>query len=218
MITNGELNPDDKILSENKLKKRYKVSSITVIKALNELIKDGYIYRSQGKGSFVSKHRKKRRVRVTENIKGGKKQHSKILSTKQIVNEKIANHMGLPCSQKIILIERIRFIDGSPFAFQKSWFPKCFLSLEEVKKFKPNESIYKYVKYSKNINMYNLYSKESYSLRLLKDKRLTDMLYIDPDTPVFFVKKTSYHPEGYPLEYIETIINNKNFTLDIETN
>ncbi|MCX7917511.1 MAG: GntR family transcriptional regulator [bacterium] len=41
------------IPSENKLTQIYNVSRITVIKAINELVNEGYLYRIQGKGTFV---------------------------------------------------------------------------------------------------------------------------------------------------------------------
>jgi len=44
---------NDKIPSENEIKKLYSVSRITASKALTELSLDGYIYRIQGKGSYV---------------------------------------------------------------------------------------------------------------------------------------------------------------------
>lgn len=40
--------------SENELSRKFNVSKNTVVKALNDLVKDGILYRVQGKGTFVS--------------------------------------------------------------------------------------------------------------------------------------------------------------------
>ncbi|WP_169081345.1 substrate-binding domain-containing protein [Paenibacillus sp. PL91] len=53
-IENKELGEDGRIPSESEFSKLLDVSSITVRKALTELVNEGVIYRVRGKGSFVS--------------------------------------------------------------------------------------------------------------------------------------------------------------------
>ncbi|MBQ4093227.1 MAG: GntR family transcriptional regulator, partial [Firmicutes bacterium] len=53
-ITCGEWKPNERIPTEQELCRRYDLSRITVRDALALLTKDGYIYRKQGKGSFVA--------------------------------------------------------------------------------------------------------------------------------------------------------------------
>ncbi|MFB9276613.1 GntR family transcriptional regulator [Cohnella cellulosilytica] len=55
-IKNNELGKDGRIPSESEFSKLLDVSSITVRKALNDLVNEGIIYRVRGKGSFVSNH------------------------------------------------------------------------------------------------------------------------------------------------------------------
>ena len=53
-IENQEFTKDDRIPSESEFSKLLDVSSITVRKALSELVNEGVIYRIRGKGSFVA--------------------------------------------------------------------------------------------------------------------------------------------------------------------
>ena len=53
-INNGMFQPGDKFYSEAELKKKYNVSGITAIKALQCLTNEGYLVRYQGKGTYVS--------------------------------------------------------------------------------------------------------------------------------------------------------------------
>lgn len=52
-IESGYLQPGDKILSENELIKKYKISNTTARKILLEIELKGYVLRLKGKGTFV---------------------------------------------------------------------------------------------------------------------------------------------------------------------
>lgn len=53
-ILEGKISPGDKLLSENEIVEKFKVSRHTVRQAFMELEKDKYIYKEQGKGTFCS--------------------------------------------------------------------------------------------------------------------------------------------------------------------
>ena len=52
-ILRGEFSPGDKIPTEKELCEIYKVSIITVRQAISNLVKDGFIVKKQGKGTFI---------------------------------------------------------------------------------------------------------------------------------------------------------------------
>ena len=54
-IENEELVPGQNIPAERELIEMYKVSRITVRKAIDELVSKGYLYKIQGKGTYVKK-------------------------------------------------------------------------------------------------------------------------------------------------------------------
>ncbi|WP_317301646.1 GntR family transcriptional regulator [Ligilactobacillus animalis] len=56
----------DKFYSEAELTKRFHVSSITVIRALKELVAEGFLVRYQGKGTFISRSRKLKTVKFSD--------------------------------------------------------------------------------------------------------------------------------------------------------
>lgn len=53
-IRQGDLKPNDRIPTEKELMEHFKVSRITVVNALSALVKEGWIYRVPGRGSFVA--------------------------------------------------------------------------------------------------------------------------------------------------------------------
>lgn len=62
-IMEGRISPGEKILSENEIVNRFKVSRHTVRQALIELEKYNYIYKEQGKGTFCSYTKNEEKVK-----------------------------------------------------------------------------------------------------------------------------------------------------------
>jgi len=56
----NEIKAGDSILSESELARKCKVSSVTVRRAIKELVKEGFLYSVQGKGTFVRDRNKSR--------------------------------------------------------------------------------------------------------------------------------------------------------------
>lgn len=57
LIKNGEYKPNTKLPTEAEFCETYKVSRTTVRTALQQLTVEGYIYRVQGRGTFVSENK-----------------------------------------------------------------------------------------------------------------------------------------------------------------
>ncbi len=55
MIQAKELNAGDKIFSENELAERFDISRHTIRQAFSELVNEGWLYKVQGKGTFVNR-------------------------------------------------------------------------------------------------------------------------------------------------------------------
>jgi GntR family transcriptional regulator of arabinose operon len=53
-ILEGQLRPHDRIPSLNEIVERYRVSKITARRVLNDLVAEGLVYASRGRGSFVT--------------------------------------------------------------------------------------------------------------------------------------------------------------------
>ncbi|MGQ4666348.1 GntR family transcriptional regulator [Metabacillus halosaccharovorans] len=67
-ITEGKVLPGEKIHSENELVKLFEVSRHTVRQAVGDLVHEGWLYREQGAGTFVSQRRKKNPSSTGKNI------------------------------------------------------------------------------------------------------------------------------------------------------
>jgi GntR family histidine utilization transcriptional repressor len=67
-IASGELQPSDRVPSENELVEIKSVSRMTANRALRELTDEGYVDRVAGKGTFVSDYRSRSHLLEVQNI------------------------------------------------------------------------------------------------------------------------------------------------------
>ena len=131
-IKEKELVAGDKLLSEAQFQKSFQVSRITVRKAIDELVEEGYLTRLQGKGTFV-KHQNQgiqKSLSLTQVcLDQGKKLTSDVLAVKETIVP--ADFIPLFNSDKSIMIERLRKVDGVAIMLEKNYLPTEFTFLYE---------------------------------------------------------------------------------------
>ncbi len=139
-IQKGELRPGDKIPSEAILQKTFHVSRVTVRKAVEELVRDNYLIKLQGKGTYVSW------VPEFEN-KEGVASFSKLCRMQgkatiaRAVKAELVRGDREQCSffhvnegSWLMCVERVRKVDGLPVVLETNYFhPFCeFLKHEDL--------------------------------------------------------------------------------------
>lgn len=67
-ISSGDLQPDDRVPSENELVEAMQVSRMTANRALRELTSEGYVERVAGRGTFVADYRSRSDLLEVHNI------------------------------------------------------------------------------------------------------------------------------------------------------
>ena len=138
-IESGQLAPDAMIPSEAEWMRRHQVSRITVRKAFDELAVEGYLYRIQGKGTFVSGTSKtqglSRISSYTEEIArlGMTPSRTVLVAAAMPCDGKIADALGLTIGDAVFVLERVYRADGAPLCFTKTYLPlRLFPDLETV--------------------------------------------------------------------------------------
>ena len=127
-VVNGEYVPGQQIPTEQELMKQYNVSRITVRRAIQELINEKYLIKSQGKGTFVSQTRLSRElVKLKSFTEGCEDNHqvakSQVLSvTVDKANKHDISRLGVSAEDKVIHITRLRFRDDVPFLIEHSYY------------------------------------------------------------------------------------------------
>lgn len=210
LIINGKLTPGDVMPSEWELVELYGVSRLTVRRALDELVRQNWLERKHGVGTFV-------RQPVTASISANKLSFTEQMrSIGRVPSNKLINQRATPATAKIarllrieegeliIEITRVRLADDEPILLETS----C-LSLERF----PSLSNYPW---NENESLYQILSRE-YGVTVtgldhtLKPVLLTETeahyLQAKSGSPAILSEIVAFTKGGTPVEYVWSVSN-----------
>lgn len=127
-ILNAELKPGDALHSEFEFCKEYSISRLTVRKALEELSREGLITRSRGRGTFVAQSKQEENLTelkgFTDEVKEQGQKTTSIVIENKIVEPppEVVQCFGISDDTPVILLKRLRLVDGSPMALESAYF------------------------------------------------------------------------------------------------
>lgn len=204
LILTGQIKPDEKIGSETQLAERYKVSRMTIRKALNNLVLDGYLYRQKGRGTFVVEiGLKQNQIEVRgyskQMVDAGRKVENVIGEYKIIsANIHIAKKLLINKGDKIIFIKRYRYVDNHPTLLEYLYIPKSLFSYITPKDFE--SSFYQFVE----DRAYYKISDSYFEVKATEaTKELAEFFNIPEKAGVLNVTTLSKLSNGAPFQYVE---------------
>jgi len=128
-IKKGIWPPDTQLLSENELSKTYKVSRVTVRRAIDEIVREGYLKRIQGKGTFVIEKVIEHRLvhfysfRNELGKKGIDVKHKMLGFKVTGATGKIAKNLEISVGEKVFAIERMLQAESVIYTKEISYIP-----------------------------------------------------------------------------------------------
>ena len=200
-INNGKFQPGDKFYSEAELKRKYNVSGITAIKALQCLTNEGYLVRYQGKGTYVSKAKRGKIVKFSdiEKYKDGA-ERTEVLEIRRMKDPRIAAHL----------------VDDKPIFVQNSYVITEFIREEDAKDKEKFTSIYSKLRQDFGIDLYQADSKEITEIVFPAPEEESRLLELDGREPSAFIRRYTYLFDGRTIEYIEGYKRWDYFSIEIE--
>lgn len=139
-ITNGKYLPNERIPSEIELAKLLSVSRMTVNKVINELVKEGVLYRHQGKGTYVVlKKIDQWFFKITsfnrDMVSRGLVPSTSVLE-KMVLKapRNVQNALKLSPKESVIFIKRLRYADNEPIMLESRYlnYELCKRILKEA--------------------------------------------------------------------------------------
>lgn len=203
-ILNGKWKPGDFILSERELSELFKVSRITVRKALDNLLIEGLIKKVKGKGTVVAKPKIEEQLfnkligTYQDLTEKGFKVKNKILSfvLKDPDEQEISN-LKISSSDKIFKVERLRYMEDEPYHYSITSIPRKLCSNFDVNLMINDSLIHVMDKY--------------YGLKIYKLKRVLESTIASPQeaklfgikvgSPILLFYNTALSENGTPIEF-----------------
>jgi GntR family transcriptional regulator len=125
----GEWRPGDRMPTERVLSERYGCSLITVRHALGELVREGRIERTRGRGTFVSQPRIDRDIAGAmsfseEMQRRGLDPTTRVVTARiEVAGEAIGGSLGIRADAPVVYLERVRLGSGEPLLLEQARLP-----------------------------------------------------------------------------------------------
>ena len=153
-INSGAYKAGARIPNEFELAENYKVGRVTVRRAIEELVQQGYLTKRQGKGTFVNAPKLKRKIRQKDDVQSfsdacrvnGMEPGACVISRKILPADSTeAQFFGVPVGTDLICVERVRTADGVPVMLENNIYvyeDNAYLSTAPLS----NQSIFEFVR------------------------------------------------------------------------
>ena len=131
-IENGTYPADSQIPTELELSRMFGVGRVTVRRAIEELVGEGYLTKRQGRGTFVMTPKMVRKVQQTGDVQSftdagranGMRPGARPVSCALIeADDALAAFFGIRPGSQLTLVSRLRTADGIPVLFENNYYP-----------------------------------------------------------------------------------------------
>ena len=217
-IKSGEYGPGDPFPTEDQLAQSYRVSRITVRQALSALEKDSLITRSRGRGSFVTEgqtHLEPMKLTgmIEDVISMGIKTKTRIINFGFVhPPKKVTESLDLNEDAKVLRVERIRLIKGSPVSYTVSYIPSDLGKKISIKDLTIQPIL--------NVLEKKCKVKISRGFQIIEatvaDSRIASFLDVMTGAPLLKIERTVFDISNRPVEYILILYRSDRYHYSVE--
>jgi GntR family transcriptional regulator len=208
-IEKGIWSPGQLIPSEMDLIKEYGISRTTVREALGGLVAEGILQREQGRGTFVSEpkfeHPLTEATSFTYDIlnKGRKPGSITLFAEEVIPSAKIASRLQLRNPSRVVMLERIRTVDGEPVGLHSSSIVRALVPDLELNELRKNDiSLYEILQ--KRMELHLKEAVETLEASVA-DERQSQLLRVAKGSPVLHIERITYLENNCPIEHVDMV-------------
>lgn len=203
-IQNGEYPVGSQLPDEYSFCDEFGCSRMTVKKALDMLVEEGYVYRKQGQGTFVLNQKMSNgSIEIAERDLSGFTKSSKGHGSTKILHfnlifapKDIAEKLDIQENEPVYDILRVRLYDNQPFVLEHTYMAPSTIPgiTEDVL----NHSVYSYIEDTLGKRIGSAYKTSYADMSTRQDQK---ELGLKPIEPVLVVEQVAYLDNGVPFEY-----------------
>ncbi|HBY99283.1 MAG: GntR family transcriptional regulator [Ardenticatenaceae bacterium] len=212
MVESGMLKPGDEVPTEKELVEQFEVSRATVRRALDELVRQGYITRQQGRGTYVSVKLEDTRSERLRGFLEDVRERGLDVGCEILFNgsvpapPRVARVLQRGEDQRAYLIRRVGIVEGEPMGLAEVWLAvddEVDTTRQELAQY---QLLYTYVE--------RLFA-DRYGIRLVSGEKTLQatvatpedaaLLHTEPGAPLLLVQVVIYSSTGKPVVFIKTL-------------
>lgn len=201
-INTGEYTENKRIPTEPEFMQKYGVSRITVRKAIEELVIEGYLVKKQGKGTFINRHKVLRKIEYVTGFSDSGKS-SQLNTTSILLKEKVvtadrelAEKLEISIGAKVLYTQRKRMGNGTPLLLENNYFDFerfSFLQAEDL-----TGSLYAILR---KHNILPIHSGETTLEIVTADEFIAKTMEVTIGTPFFYMQTVVKDQNGHPIHF-----------------
>lgn len=206
-LEQGHWREGDLIPTEREICEAYNVSRITVRRAINELVREGYLVSQQGKGTFVARPKVQRELTQLRSFSeelaaAGLRAGSRLLSLRQEpALGDVAAALQLSVGAWVWIVERLRLIEEEPTILSISHLrlpPQVTLTAAEIE---AEVSLWRLLR-----RQGVTFARSELTIQAIAGSdRENELLEAAPGSPLLLVESTIYSDDGAPVEYTRMV-------------
>lgn len=202
-IRSGSMKPGEQLPGEHVLCAMYGVSRTVVRQTLSDLEAEGMVERRKGRGTFVAQRRVAQGLvqhlgGLHDDIKAlGRSLRSDVRRlTIELADPEIAERLRIPLRTPVVVLERLRLVDGEPWVYATSHVPVA-LAPDLVTLDMTEQSLYAVLQQRYGLT---LASSDRAVQAVQAGPELAEALGIGEYDPILELTSVSYDSGGIPVE------------------
>jgi GntR family transcriptional regulator len=207
-IEEGAWHPLEPIPSERQLEEQYNLSRPTIRQAIELLVRQGFLYRVHGKGTFVSPPKLQKGIleltSFSEDMRNRGLKPGQVFLDFGFVDPpaQVRKQLELPAGRKVLRIKRVRTGNGEPIGIQDSYLalpPGQEITREEVEQ---GGSIYNILQ--EKFSIFPSEADETLEVTLASAEEAA-LLEISQGSPLLLNERTLWSQNRQAVEFVKIL-------------
>ena len=205
MIEQGIFKPGDCVPSEQELEDRFKVSRITIRRAVDELVQEGILVKKRGLGTFVIEKKYTQQLNYVSSWAETMRDMQMQISTKQLKISAVdppafvAKALQLGDNDRVLKIWRLRYADGEPMCIMTNYIRSSLVPGMLEEGFGSEESLYAVLESRYNIKIARA---DEFLEARQANKREAELLRIPAGSALLCIRRVTYDDSDIPFELV----------------
>jgi GntR family transcriptional regulator len=205
-VASGTLQPHSRIPSERELSEQFGISRMTARRALLELTREGRIYTSVGKGTFVAEPKILQNLQAltsfSEEMRArGMRPAARLLRRELCpAGAEVAAGLRVAPETPVLCLERLRLADDEPMAIERAHY--CFTGMDHLNTLPLDGSLYELL--HERFGLVPAEALQEFEARLATPPE-QELLRIGTGAPVLTIARTTLDQGQRPFEFVQAV-------------